>query len=81
MLKLRVLSGREVIVIFLRLGFLEVSQKGSHVKLRRTVDGVRQTLTIPDHKEIARFTLHEIYRQALPYISEKELRKEFFIEI
>lgn len=76
--KLRTLSGREVIAIFVQLGFVEVSQRSSHVKLRRMAGGVRQTLTIPTHKEIVRPTLQEIYRQATQYISEEALRKEFF---
>jgi len=47
--KLKVLSGQEVIKVFLSLNFVVVLQKGSHVKLARTQsDGVKQTLTIPN---------------------------------
>lgn len=78
--KLRTFSGKELLAIFERLGFVEISQKGSHVKLRRFIRGEKQTLTIPNHKMIARPTLRDIYQQALPYISAEELRKEFFTE-
>ena len=33
--KLKVMSGKEVIAVFTKLGFEIRSQKGSHVKLRR----------------------------------------------
>ena len=46
--KLRTLSGEEVIKTLEELGFAVVNQKGSHVKLQRVVEGMRQTLTIPN---------------------------------
>ena len=46
--KLKVLSGGDVIKIFSRFGFRIISQRGSHVKLRRVLpDETKQTLTIP----------------------------------
>lgn len=45
--KLKRLSGREVIAILGRFGFEVLSQKGSHVKLRRLSHGAKETLTIP----------------------------------
>ena len=79
--KLRRLSGSEVIKIFASLGFEQVAQRGSHVKLRRTLpDGTRQTLTIPAHTEIDTGTLRAIYRQALRYVSENELHPHFYAE-
>jgi predicted RNA binding protein YcfA (HicA-like mRNA interferase family) len=62
-----------------RLGFRQVSQKGSHVKLRRiTRQGERQTLTIPLHPELDTATLRAIVRQASKYVSERELRPDFY---
>jgi predicted RNA binding protein YcfA (HicA-like mRNA interferase family) len=79
--KLKRLSGDEVIAIFRRLGFDIVSQRGSHVKLRRiTVGGERQSLTIPWHSELDKGTLRAIYRQALAYVSEQVLRAHFYTE-
>lgn len=79
--KLRVLSGREVLQILREFGFEEFSQGGSHVKVRRILDnGLAQTLTVPNHKEIDRGTLHAIYRQACRFIAESELRARFFTE-
>jgi predicted RNA binding protein YcfA (HicA-like mRNA interferase family) len=61
--KLKVLSGPDVIRIFSLLGFKVISQRGSHVKLRRLLTGgIQQTLTIPNHKELDRGTLVAIHR-------------------
>src|ERR1035438_602197 len=59
MSKLRVLSGREVLKILGEFGFEDYTQRGSHIKLRRGVSGGRtQTITVPNHSEIDRGTLH-----------------------
>ena len=77
--KLKSLSGREVIKIFEYLGFSVLSQKGSHVKLRKILtDGTSQTLTIPNHKELDKGTLKAILRQAGRYVSEKDLKSYFY---
>lgn len=77
--ELRVLSGRDLLRIFKQLGFEEVSQRGSHVKLRRLgPSGDRQTLNVPLHRELRPGTLRAIYRQALEYVPEKILRRHFF---
>ncbi len=78
--RLKILSGEEVVGIFLSLGFAIISERGSHVKLRRTTESGKQTLTIPRHTELDRGTLYAIYRQALRYIPESELKPEFFAE-
>ena len=71
--KLRRLSGKEK--IFSLFGFHSVSQRGSHIKLRRLVPGGRrQTLTIVLHDEVDKGTLRSIYSQALRYIPETDLR-------
>jgi len=55
------------------------AQKGSHIKLVRILsDGSRQTLTIPNHQELDKGTVRAIYRQALRYISENELKPHFY---
>lgn len=77
--KLRVLSGREVVKILSKFGFEIVSQKGSHVKLRRILpDGTKQTLTVPLHEELDKGTLKAIIRQASRYIPEEELKQYFY---
>jgi predicted RNA binding protein YcfA (HicA-like mRNA interferase family) len=81
MSKLRVLSGREVLKILGEFDFQDFAQRGSHIKLRRVLsNGRTQTMTVPNHTEIDRGTLHAIYRQASRFIPENELRSKFFAE-
>lgn len=77
--KLKSLSGKEVITALGCFGFVVHTQRGSHIKLRRTSsDKSQQTLTIPNHKEIDRGTLRAIFRQASRYISEADLFPYFY---
>lgn len=51
-------SGKQVIKILCRkFGFSFVSQKGSHVKLRKISGGKTITTIVPLHKELATGTL------------------------
>ncbi len=51
--KLKRLSGKEVLSILSKFGFSVHSQRGSHVKLRRTSSfGETQSLTIVTYKEL-----------------------------
>ena len=79
--KLKSLSGKDLIKIFSRFDFRVISQRGSHVKLRRILsEGIKQSLTIPFHDDLDKGTLKAIFRQALRYISEKELKSCFYTE-
>ena len=79
--RLRRLSGSEVITILGRFGFEVLSQRGSHVKLRRIgKGGEKETLTIPAHDELDPGTLHGVFRQAGRYVTEEELRPHFYAE-
>jgi predicted RNA binding protein YcfA (HicA-like mRNA interferase family) len=77
--KLKSLGGEDVIRIFSELGFEIASQRGSHAKLRRVLsNGTKQTLTIPQHKELDKGTLRAVFRQASRYIPEEQLRPHFY---
>jgi len=77
--KLKVLSGSDVLKIFTAFGFRMVSQRGSHIKLQRILpDGSKQSLTFPLHDELDKGTIRAIYRQALRYIPESELKEHFY---
>jgi predicted RNA binding protein YcfA (HicA-like mRNA interferase family) len=79
--KLKVLSGTDIIRIFSKFGFEVISQRGSHIKIRRFLsDGTKQILTIPNHSELDKGTIKAIYRQALRYISESDLKPHFYLE-
>lgn len=77
--KLKNLGGDDLIRIFSQFGFLVNSQRGSHVKLKRTLaDGTKQTLTVPHHKELDSGTLKAVVRQASRYIPEEDLKPHFY---
>jgi predicted RNA binding protein YcfA (HicA-like mRNA interferase family) len=63
-MKLRTLSGPELIRILKKVGFSIISQRGSHVKMRKVTEDIRITTIIPRHKEIDTGTLAEIIRQS-----------------
>ncbi len=77
--KLKVLSGKDLLKIFIGYGFEKVDQHGSHVKMRRMMPHGKETLTIPLHTEIDRGLLKQIFVQASRYIPENDLRVHFFI--
>ena len=53
-MKLPLVSGRQAVKALTRLGFTEVSRKGSHVKMKHS-DG--RVIVFPFHDEIDRYTL------------------------
>ncbi len=57
-------SARQIIRALQRLGFEVVSQKGSHIKLRKRVNGQVFSPIVPNHREIVMGTLQSILRQA-----------------
>ena len=54
------LSGRDVVKAFRRDGWEKVRQRGSHVVLVK--EGSMVTLSVPDHKEVAKGTLRSLIR-------------------
>lgn len=81
MTRLRQLSSREILRALGSFGFHVLNIRGSHAKLRRVLpSGDKQTLTIPLHKNLAPGTLQAIFRQALRYIPEADLKPWFFTQ-
>jgi predicted RNA binding protein YcfA (HicA-like mRNA interferase family) len=78
--KLRRLSGHEVVGVLKQFGFILISQRGSHMKLKRVVGHESQVLTIPAHADLDTGTLRAIVRQASRYVPEPELHPHFYTE-
>ena len=72
------LSGSEVVKILEKFDFQVHSQRGSHIKMRRVTETGKETLTIPNHKQLDTGTCRAILRQASQYISFSELSKYFY---
>lgn len=61
MTQLPILSGREIIKVLLKIGYVKVRQRGSHIRL---ICDKRKPITVPDHKSIDRSLLIKILRDA-----------------
>jgi len=61
--KLPIISGKEIIKAFNKIGYETDHQTGSHIILRNREPPHRR-LTIPNHREIAKGTLLAIIKQA-----------------
>ncbi|KOR34984.1 MULTISPECIES: type II toxin-antitoxin system HicA family toxin [Planktothricoides] len=59
---LPVLSGREVVRVFEAVGWQVARQSGSHIIMVK--EGEQATLSIPDHREVAKGTLRSLIRAA-----------------
>ncbi len=57
-----VLSGREVVGVFEKFGWQVARQSGSHIILVK--EGETVTLSVPDHREVAKGTLRSLIRTA-----------------
>lgn len=57
MTKLPQVSGKDTIKVLQKIGFQVVGQRGSHIKLTRTIESSKQTVTIPNHKILIKGTL------------------------
>jgi len=62
MARLPVLSGAEAVKIFEKAGWTVDRQRGSHIVLVK--EGHPATLSVPDHKELAKGTLRSLVRAA-----------------
>lgn len=61
MTRLPVLSGKEIVKVLTRIGYFEVRQRGSHIRLH-CVD--RQPVTVPNYHSVSRGLLTKILREA-----------------
>ena len=61
--KLPIISGAKAVKALSKIGYSLDHQTGSHLILRHK-DPPHRRLTVPNHKELAKGTLHAIIRQA-----------------
>ncbi len=62
MQKIPLLSGRKVVKVFRNLGWEVARQRGSHIILVK--EGHITTLSVPDHREVAKGTLRSLIARA-----------------
>lgn len=78
--RLRTISGKEIVAFCEKHGFVVGRQKGSHINLVRVTATGKQVATIPNHKEIDRGTLREIFKQLMRFLPETDLKVFFYTE-
>ena len=64
MTKLPLLSSHKIVKALSKVGFEQVSQKGSHIKLKRKDGDKIRIVIVPNYKEIPNGTLRSIIRQS-----------------
>ncbi len=53
-----------IVAALVRLGFAVVRQRGSHIRLERTIGGRTVKITVPAHRPVKRSTLSRLLKQA-----------------
>lgn len=61
MSKIPLISGKTVVCALAKIGYRDVRQKGSHIRLHHSD---KRPLTIPDHKILGKGLLRKIIRDA-----------------
>ena len=64
MSKLPVVSGKELIKVLEKAGFVVLRQKGSHVSMEKRERDVCWKTIVPMHREVRPGTLHDILKQS-----------------
>ena len=74
-------SGEEVAALLHRhYGYMTVRQRGSHMTLTATVDGVSHSVTVPRHRTLRVGTLSGIVAAVAAHLAltQDEVREELF---
>ena len=58
------LSGKQVADALKRAGFIRITQKGSHIKYRKFIEGKKLTVIVPNHKELKPSVVDSILEMA-----------------
>jgi len=74
------ISAQQLIRVLLKLGFVVIGQRGSHIKLRKNAPALslsnvpsRITIIVPNHKALRPGTLNNILKTA--GLTQNELKK------
>lgn len=63
-MKLPQISGVELIKKLKRFGFVVVRQRGSHIRLEKNLPSETIKITVPNHNQLKKGTLHNILKTA-----------------
>ncbi|MCX9010518.1 MAG: type II toxin-antitoxin system HicA family toxin [Candidatus Methanoperedens sp.] len=63
-MKLPVVSGKDAVKAFGKLGYVVIRQTGSHIRMKHQSDRSKKPLTIPNHKVLGKGLLRKLLRDA-----------------
>jgi predicted RNA binding protein YcfA (HicA-like mRNA interferase family) len=63
-MKLPVISGKDAVKAFGKLGYVTVRQTGSHIRMKHQSDSSKKPLSIPNHKVIGKGLLRKLLRDS-----------------
>lgn len=63
-MKLPVVSGKDAVKVFEKLGYVMVRQTGSHIRMKNLSDSSKRPLTIPNHEILGKGLLRKLLRDA-----------------
>ena len=63
-MKLPVISGKEAVKAFEKLGYAPVRQTGSHIRMKHISDSSKTPISIPNHKVLGKGLLRKFLRDA-----------------
>lgn len=63
-IKLPVISGKNAIKVFEKIGYKVVRQKGIHIRLRDYSNQLHKPITVPNHKELKPGLLRMLIKDA-----------------
>ena len=72
------ISYKELLNLLQRFGYKIERQRGSHIRLKKTLESGHHSITIPAHKEIAKGTLNDILNKISFY---NQISKDKLIEL
>ena len=61
-MKLPVISGKDAVKTFEKLGYVQIRQTGSHIRMKHTSDMSKKPITIPNHRVLGKGLLRKLLR-------------------
>jgi len=68
--KIPIISGKQAIKAFQKIGYQIIRQRGSHIRLHHFSDSTKTPLTVPNHKALGKGLLRKLLRDAELTIDE-----------
>ena len=73
-MKLPVISGKDAVKVFEKLGYVQMRQTGSHIRMKHISDVSKKPITVPNHKTLGKGLLRKLLRDV-------EISTEDFVKL